>query len=69
MQISKEIGQYKKEHNMTVFQARRHDDVLRSRVQNGIKMGMNGDFVKSVYQAIHEESVRQQMSILNNDNI
>lgn len=69
MQISKEIGQYKKEHNMTVFQARRHDDVLRSRVQNGVKMGMNGDFVKSVYQAIHEESVRQQMSILNNDNI
>lgn len=68
MQISKEIGQYKKEHNLTVFQARRHDDVLRSRVQYGVNMGMDGDFVKAVYQAIHEESVRLQMNIINNNN-
>jgi hypothetical protein len=27
---------------------------------------MNGDFMKTVYQAIHEESVRQQIEVLNN---
>ena len=27
---------------------------------------MNGEFMKVVYQAIHEESVRQQIEVLNN---
>ena len=66
MRISREIGQYKKEHSMPVVQTGRYDDILNSRAAAAEELGMNGDFMKTVYQAIHEESVRQQLEVLNN---
>lgn len=66
MRISREIGQYKKEHSMPVVQTGRYDDILNSRAAAAEELGMNGDFMKTVYQAIHEESVRQQIVVLNN---
>lgn len=66
MRISREIGQYKKEHSMPVVQTERYDDILNSRAAAAEELGMNGDFMKTVYQAIHEESVRQQIEVLNN---
>lgn len=66
MRVSREIGQYKKEHRMPVLQASRYDDIIQSRVKLAMEMGMSSDFMKSVLAAIHEESVRQQIEILNN---
>ena len=66
MRISREIGQYKKEHSMPVVQTGRYDDILNSRAAAAEELGMNGDFMKTAYQAIHEESVRQQIEVLNN---
>ncbi len=66
MRISREIGQYKKEHRMPVLQTGRYDDILRSRIKLAEEMGMSGEFMKEVLQAIHEESVRQQIEVLNN---
>ena len=66
MRVSREIGQYKKEHSMPVLQTGRYDDVLNTRARNAEEMGMSGDFMKTVYQAIHAESVRQQIEVLNN---
>lgn len=66
MRVSREIGQFKKEHRMPVLQAGRYDDIMQSRVKLAQEMGMNGDFMKTVLAAIHEESVRQQIEILNN---
>ena len=66
MRISREIGQYKKEHSMPVVQTGRYDDILNSRAAAAEELGMNGDFMKTVYQAIHEESVRQHIEVLNN---
>ncbi|MBR5550954.1 MAG: bifunctional 3-deoxy-7-phosphoheptulonate synthase/chorismate mutase type II [Muribaculaceae bacterium] len=65
MRISREIGQFKKEHRMPIVQAQRYDDIIQSRVKLAMDMGMSGDFMKSVLAAIHEESVRQQIEILN----
>ena len=65
MRISREIGQYKKEHDMTVLQPTRYDEILSKRINQAIDLDMDGEFMKSVLQAIHEESVRQQMNILN----
>ena len=65
MRVSREIGQYKKEHRMPVLQAGRYDDIIQSRVKLAVEMGMSSEFMKSVLAAIHEESVRQQIEILN----
>lgn len=65
MRVSREIGQYKKEHRMPVVQTGRYDDIIRSRVELATEMGMSPDFMRKVLSAIHEESVRQQIEILN----
>ena len=65
MRVSREIATYKKEHNMAVVQAVRYNEILDKRGAQGTLCGMNADFVRRVYEAIHEESVRQQMEIIN----
>ena len=65
MRVSREIGQYKKEHNMQIVQTSRYDDILRSRVQTAEELGMSGDFMRTLLVAIHEESVRQQIEVFN----
>ena len=65
MRISREIASYKKEHNMAVVQAIRYNEILDKRGAQGALCGMASDFVRRVYEAIHEESVRQQMEIIN----
>lgn len=65
MRISREIATYKKEHNMSVVQTGRYTEILDKRGVQGTLCGMDPDFVKKVYEAIHEESVRQQIEIVN----
>lgn len=65
MRISREIGQYKKEHNMTVLQTSRYNEILNKRGAQGALCGMPAEFTAKVFEAIHGESVRQQMEIIN----
>lgn len=65
MRVCREIGQYKKEHNMTVLQTSRYNEILDKRSAQGSLCGMDPSFIKEVFEAIHEESVRQQMEIIN----
>lgn len=65
MRVSREIAAYKKEHNMAVVQTGRYSEILDKRGAQGVMCGMDSDFVKKVYEAIHEESVRQQMEFIN----
>jgi chorismate mutase len=50
---------------MTVLQAQRYNEILDKRGAQGALCGMDSDFVKTIFEAIHEESVRQQMEIIN----
>ena len=65
MRISREIGVYKKEHNMPILQSPRYSEILEKRSDMGQTMDLNTDFVKEILKEIHEESVRQQMIIMN----
>jgi len=65
MRVCREIGQYKKEHNMTVLQTNRYSEILTKRGAQGAQCGMSAEFVASVFEHIHEESVRQQIEIIN----
>jgi chorismate mutase len=65
MRISREIGVYKKEHNMPILQSPRYNEILEKRSNMGAAMDLNTEFVKGILREIHEESVRQQMIIMN----
>ena len=66
MSVSREIGLFKKAHNLRVVQPARYQDVMRARLAEGSTLGLSEEFTQLVMQAIHEESVRQQLDILNN---
>ena len=65
MNVCRQIGEYKKEHNMTVLQASRYNEILEKRGVQGSLTGMAPEFVAKVFESIHEESVRQQIEIVN----
>ena len=53
---------------MTVLQASRYNEILNKRGEQGETCAMSASFIKDVFESIHEESVRQQMEILNKHN-
>jgi chorismate mutase len=65
MRVSREIATYKKAHNLTVVQPLRYNEIIDKRQAQGVLCGMSGDFMKIVFEAIHSESVRQQIDVIN----
>ena len=65
MRVCREIGTYKKEHNMTVVQPNRYNEIQEKRGAQGVLCGMDSEFINKVFELIHEESVRQQVEIIN----
>ncbi len=64
MGISREIGQYKKEHGLTVVQTKRYSEILDKRAAQGALRGIESDCIKKIFESIHEESVRQQINLI-----
>jgi chorismate mutase len=64
-QIIEEIGVYKKEHNITIFQLERWQEILRTRAQLAEKLGISRNHVEKICQLLHEESIRIQNSLMN----
>ena len=65
MRVAREIGTFKKEHDMTILQTGRYNEILDKRGSQGVLLGVDSEFIKKVFELIHEESVRQQMEIIN----
>lgn len=65
MQLSREIGNYKKAHGLSVLQAQRYNELLDNRARKGAELALDPDFVKAVLRTIHDESVRIQIGIIN----
>lgn len=65
MRVCREIGQYKKEHNMTVYQAGRYNEILEKRNAQASLCGISPESVAHIFELIHQESVRQQLEIVN----
>lgn len=62
--LCREIGTFKKEHNMTILQTRRYNEILEKRGTQAGLCGMNPKFAAHIFELIHEESVRQQLAIV-----
>lgn len=61
MEISREIGEFKRAHKIPVLQYHRYNSLMESRVADAAEMGLSPDFVRTIMAAVHEESVRQQL--------
>lgn len=64
LKIVDEIGQYKKENNITILQIRRWSDIIGDRLNLGSRFGLNNEFLIQMLQLVHEESIRRQEKIM-----
>ena len=64
MQISRKIGEYKKDNNVAIVQASRWDSILDKVIERGREYGLSEKFLKDVFNAIHEASVEVQNEII-----
>ncbi len=62
-----QIGEYKRENNVTAFQASRWIDVFQSRPEWAKQLGLNRHFTEHLFKLIHDESIRHQTHILNSE--
>jgi chorismate mutase len=53
MQISRRIGEYKKDNNVAIVQASRWDSILDKVIEKGHEYGLSEKFLKDVFNAIH----------------
>jgi chorismate mutase len=67
MSIVQQIGLYKKENKVTALQINRWAQIMEDRSRLAEKLSLDDTFVKSLFQLIHEDSVRQQSEIMDND--
>ena len=67
MEASRSIGQIKKEHNIAILQASRWSSILGEMIEKGTAAGLPEDFVRSIFNTIHEASVQTQDEIMKSD--
>lgn len=61
MGISKRIAEVKKKARLPIMQPERCAEVIGSRAIHGMRIGLDKDFVTSLYGLIHDESVNTQI--------
>lgn len=64
MKIAREIGQYKKDHNMTILQSNRWKNVLDKYLELGNQHGLSDEFISKIIKSIHDESIEQQGKVM-----
>lgn len=63
MELSRKIGQYKKDHSLMVLQMGRWEEILQNRIAMGSAMSINPKFMKSFLEMLHEESINLQTEL------
>jgi chorismate mutase len=65
MALSKKIGKYKKDNNVTILQIRRWKKILQSQTKHGALVGFDEEFIHALFTLIHDESIKAQTSVMN----
>ncbi len=66
MDVSKEIAQFKKEHNQAIHQSVRYGDLIEKWKRVGLQYGLDTAFMERLFSIIHEASVSEQLQIVAN---
>lgn len=67
MLIAETIGRYKKEHGITILQSSRWHEIVSKAVSKGSKKGLSSEFIHTILEAIHQESISHQMKVMKDE--
>jgi chorismate mutase len=65
MKIADQIGEYKKNNNVTILQTNRWNQILERAFQKSDKLGLSREFITKYLDAVHMESINRQNRIMN----
>ena len=65
MEIAREIGELKREKGMMVFQPLRYNEIMERYVKFCADGKLEVDVLREIFEIIHSESIRQQLSVIN----
>lgn len=63
--IIEQIGDYKKQQNITIFQLERWKEILQTRKLMAEKIGVSSELTEKICWVLHDESIRIQTTIMN----
>ncbi|MEO6883615.1 MAG: chorismate mutase [Bacteroidia bacterium] len=69
MEIAEEIGEYKRDNNVTVLQIKRWESILNRQLKMAETLGLSEDFIKEILEAIHKESIQKQIQIVKKNSV
>lgn len=64
MSVVEKIGEYKKDNNVTTFQVKRWDEIMKNRAEIAKKMNLSEVYITEIFKIIHEESIRKQGEVM-----
>lgn len=65
MQIAEEIGRFKKQNKITIFQQVRWSEIIGNRLTEAVEKKLSEEFIDKMFRAIHQESINKQNRIMN----
>ena len=65
MDVIDQIGEYKRDNNITVLQLERWLEIINTRTAWAETKGLNKEFIQKVCQIMHKESIRKQTDLIN----
>jgi len=65
MRVARQIGQVKKDNNITILQYSRWNEILQDRLSYAGPKGISADIMTEILQNIHKESIRHQAEVMN----
>ena len=65
MQLSQEVGNFKKDNNITILQEAHWKNVISSRLDKAAETQLSERFIRQVMDALHQESIRHQIRVMN----
>jgi chorismate mutase len=65
MKIADQIGEYKRNNNVTILQTNRWNQILERAFEKSDKLGLSREFITKYLDAVHMESINRQTRIMN----
>ena len=64
MLLARDIGKYKKDNNMTIYQARRWNEIIERSLNQASKTKLSKEFILKYINTVHDESIDQQEQVM-----
>ncbi len=65
MKIADEVGNYKKDNNLTILQTARWNEILERAIAKGNNLTLSKEFLVKYFDAVHMESINHQNKVMN----